>query len=309
MYSFLLLLSLIFLFGNREIIYAQGTNSVKNPILSIYFEQTSNRIWFNRADRSVQFFDLITNEIDTLNHAKAESFFDYGSHFILLNNNQIQALNKTTFSLKTVSKIPKLGSGILTNYHQARNNRLLIVTIRDFIDYQATVFDFKSGKKEELSDKSFENIVDIHEDQLGNYWLTDNNLYRFNKETNEWMLFLEKTKETDWLKHIRSTKNNLYVSTWNSLILKFDIMNPEKDVSILSNVAPFNFKTFDVSQNGTIAVTQDRRIAWLKNGDWTEVPSHKLDKIEGEIHHIQFIDEKKVLINTGYSFGVVNLSE
>ena|SRR5690606_30687336 len=279
----------------------------ENPLFAVYFNEQSNQIWANRADHSLQYFDLNTNELHTLEGTKAEQFWDYGKHYLLLYINQLFELDKKSHALKTLPS--NIRSNALFTYYPARNTNLFVVKIIDFIEYQPAIFDIEMGKIKFLSSQRFENIHHIHEDKLGNFWLSDNNLYRYNKETNEWNLIFKMTKETDWLQKIKSTNNNLYVSTWNSLLIKFDLTNPEKEVNILSNVAPFKHKTFDVSQDETIVVAQGRRIAWLENGVWTELPIHKLNTIEGDIHHIQFIGDKKVLLNTGYSFGIIKLSE
>ncbi|TNE68771.1 hypothetical protein EP331_15340 [bacterium] len=285
---------------------ASAQNS--NSILAAYYNEKSDQVWVNRTDKSIQYFDMHSNELNTLEGVKADYFWDYGNYYLIKNNSLLFEIDKTSHSVKKLPITITTPSNALFTYYPAKNSTLFIIKIVDFMDYYPAVIDIQTGQKKALSSQSFEIISDIHEDESGNYWLTDNNLYRYNRETNEWNLIFKKTKETDWLQDIQSTKNDLYVSTWKSLILKFDITNPGKEVSILSNVAPFKIKTFDVSQNGTISVALDRRIAWLENGDWTEIPSHKLNTIEGDIHQIQFIGNKKVLINTGYSFGIISLN-
>ena len=296
---------------SAQIIHPAQTDSYStNPrlILDSYTFGGSIKTWFNKDDGSLLVFDKITETIDTIATLHSGFFEPTTNGFYVFGD----GLSFVNIRDTTITPIDWNTTNEFIQYFKLIHSTKAVLLVFSAYQPQYYVLDLKTTKSKPIRNPDpYEKPVGI--EAIGDhiFMATTHTFHTILLESGKWLKLSEKSSDTGWINGITASKKEVFLSTDKGFIFRFDGKEPVAELTQLNNTPPFLFTIFESSQNGTLAVAFENRIAIYKPklNDWQEIPVYKLTSLVGEIRKINFINDETLLITTGQSFGLVSIKD
>ena len=277
-------------------------------LLDSYTYFGSTKTWFNKDDGSLLVYDKINDTIDTIAtlhsgffEATNTGFYIYGDalSFVNIQENKIFPVNWNN-------------ADEFIQYFKLIHSNKAVLLVFSAMRPEYYLLDLKTTQSKPIRNPDpYENPIGIETigDQI--FMASTHTIHSTLLESGKWIKLAEKSSDTGDFNHITASDKEVFLSSENGIIFRFDGNNPTTELTKLSSVPPFDISIFESSKRGTLAIGFENRIAVYNPSvkNWVEIPADKLTFLKGSIRKISFVDDKTLLITTGQSFGLVSIRD
>jgi len=302
-------LKLLFLFG-INFCFLFSANAQFKTIQALgakKYDAETHSIWYTNSALELHKFDLKTNEDLLINQVRASRILVKKDSILTWFGNSFNSVHKKTLQLNTF----KVKSDVEhpTSISFFDDNQAIFCGMTNGDGLEVCNYDFKTKKSIKLLIPDYAyNCKNLIIDSNKNTWLlTTDYLFRLKADSSRFEQIMQVNDETGRFSNLTLHQKTLYLTAEKNIILQIYVNESELEIKKMSYLPPLNPSQISFSPSGKIAAFGEKKLSYIKNGEWVKVKQSILEAYEPPFYSINFINETQLLVSTAYSFGIIEI--